>query len=142
LINSVLSSLPMYMMSFFSIPKGVIKKLDYFRSRFFWQGDENKKKYKLAKWSILCQPKDQGGIGILDLNTMNRTLLSKWLYKFLTSDGMWQQLLRNKHIGSKSLAQVEWKIGDSHFWSCLIKVKPDFLRFGTFLVKDGSQVWF
>jgi hypothetical protein len=36
LINSVLSSLPMYMMSFFSIPKGVINKLDYFRSRFFW----------------------------------------------------------------------------------------------------------
>jgi hypothetical protein len=31
------------MMSFFSIPIGVIKKLDYFRSRFFWQGDENKK---------------------------------------------------------------------------------------------------
>ncbi|KAL5674200.1 hypothetical protein ACJX0J_018506 [Zea mays] len=46
---------------------------------FFWQGDENKKKYRLAKWSILCQPKDQGGIGILDLNTMNRALLSKWL---------------------------------------------------------------
>jgi hypothetical protein len=35
LINSVLSSLPMYMMSFFSIPKEVLKKLDYFRSRFF-----------------------------------------------------------------------------------------------------------
>jgi hypothetical protein len=35
LINSVLSSLPMYMMSFFAIPKGVLKKLDYFRSRFF-----------------------------------------------------------------------------------------------------------
>jgi hypothetical protein len=35
LINSVLSSLPMYMMSFFLIPKEVLKKLDYFRSRFF-----------------------------------------------------------------------------------------------------------
>jgi hypothetical protein len=35
LINSVLSSLPLYMMSFFAIPKGVPKKLDYFRSRFF-----------------------------------------------------------------------------------------------------------
>jgi hypothetical protein len=32
LINSVLSSLPMYMMSFFSIPKRVLKKLDFFRS--------------------------------------------------------------------------------------------------------------
>ncbi|WVZ94359.1 LOW QUALITY PROTEIN: hypothetical protein U9M48_040258 [Paspalum notatum var. saurae] len=42
LINSVLSSLPMYMMSFFYIPKGVLMNLDYFRLRFFWHGDENK----------------------------------------------------------------------------------------------------
>ena len=33
-IHSVLSSLPMFMMSFFEIPRGVLKKLDYFRSRF------------------------------------------------------------------------------------------------------------
>jgi hypothetical protein len=32
LINSVLSSLPMYMMSFFRVPKGVPEKLDYYRS--------------------------------------------------------------------------------------------------------------
>jgi hypothetical protein len=36
LINSVLSSLPIFMLSFFEIPKGVLKKIDYFRSRFFW----------------------------------------------------------------------------------------------------------
>lgn len=35
LVNSVLTSLAMYMLSFFEIPKGVIKKLDYYRSRFF-----------------------------------------------------------------------------------------------------------
>ena len=35
LINSVLSGLPMFMMSFFEVPKGVLKKIDYFRSRFF-----------------------------------------------------------------------------------------------------------
>jgi hypothetical protein len=44
LINSVLSRLPMYMLSFFWIPKGVLKKLDYYRSRFFWQCDDHKKK--------------------------------------------------------------------------------------------------
>jgi hypothetical protein len=62
----------MYMISFFEIPKEVLKKLDYFRSRFFWQGDGNKKKYRLTKWSILCRPKDQGGLGILDLEIQNK----------------------------------------------------------------------
>jgi hypothetical protein len=36
LINSVLSSLPMFMMSFFRIPKGVLSRLNYYRSRFYW----------------------------------------------------------------------------------------------------------
>ena len=58
LINSVLTSLTMFMLSFFEVPKGVLEKLDYYRSRFFWQSDEHKKKYRLVKWSILCQPKD------------------------------------------------------------------------------------
>ena len=36
LINSILTSLPMFMLFFFRIPKGVLKKLDYYRSRFFF----------------------------------------------------------------------------------------------------------
>jgi len=35
LLNSVLSSLPLFMISFFEISKGVLKNLDHFRSRFF-----------------------------------------------------------------------------------------------------------
>jgi hypothetical protein len=32
LINSVLSSLSMFMLSFFEVPRELLKKLDYFRS--------------------------------------------------------------------------------------------------------------
>jgi hypothetical protein len=58
LINSVLTSLPMFMLSFLRIPVGVRKRLDFFRSRFFWQGDGHKKKYRLTKWDIICRPMD------------------------------------------------------------------------------------
>jgi hypothetical protein len=34
LINSVLTSLAMFMVSFFEIPRGVLQKLDYYRSCF------------------------------------------------------------------------------------------------------------
>jgi hypothetical protein len=77
LINSVLSSLSMFMLSFFEIPKGVLEKIDYFRSRFFWQNDSQKKKYRLTKWSIMCQPRGQGGLGIQNLEIQNKCLLSK-----------------------------------------------------------------
>jgi hypothetical protein len=37
LIMAILTSLHMFMLSLFEIPKGVRKRLDYFRSHFFWQ---------------------------------------------------------------------------------------------------------
>jgi hypothetical protein len=77
LLNSILSSLPMFILSFFELPKGVLKKLDYFRSQFFWQSDEHKKKYRLTKWEVICTLKDQGRLGVLNLDIQNRCLLSK-----------------------------------------------------------------
>jgi hypothetical protein len=82
------------MLSFFLLPKGVLNRLDFFRSRFFWQGDSKKKKYRLAKWSVVCTPKDQGGLGIHDLEVKNTALLRKWLFRLLTEDGIWQTILR------------------------------------------------
>lgn len=36
LVNSVLTSMPMFLLSFFEVPVGVRKRLDFYRSRFFW----------------------------------------------------------------------------------------------------------
>jgi hypothetical protein len=113
LINSVLSSLPMYMLSFFRIPKEVRKKLDYFRSRFFWQCDDHKKKYRLAKWCIVCKPKCVGGLGIMDLDEQNKCLLNKWLFKLFNEDGLWPHILRKKYLKNQTLSQVQKKSGDS-----------------------------
>jgi hypothetical protein len=77
------------MLTFLEIPIGVRKRLDYYRSKFFWQSDEYKKKYRLSKWNMLCRPKDQGGLGIEVLELKNKCLLSKWLFKLLSEEGMW-----------------------------------------------------
>jgi hypothetical protein len=95
-------------MSFFEIPKGVLKRLDFYRSRFFWQGNNDKQKYRLVKWNILCHPKDQGGLGIPNLWIKNKCLLSKWIFKLLNEDGTWQTLLTNKYLSSKCLNQVQF----------------------------------
>jgi hypothetical protein len=76
------------MLSFFKIPKGVLEKIDYFRLRFFWQNDSQKRKYRLGKWSMVCQPKDQRGLGIQNLEIQNQCLLIKWLFKLINEDGL------------------------------------------------------
>jgi hypothetical protein len=143
LINSVLSSLPMYMMSFFRIPKGVLKKLDYYRSRFFWQCDDHKKKYRLAKWSILHKPRSVGaGWALLTWIYKINVFFGKWIFKLLNEDGLWQQVLKKKYLMGKTLSQVERKKGDSHFWSGLIEVKTLVLERDRFQVHDGSETRF
>jgi hypothetical protein len=131
-----------YVLSFFLLPKGVLNRLDFFRSRFFWQGDSKNKKYRLAKWSVVCTPKDQGGLGIQDLEVKNTALLGKWLFNLLTEDGIWQKILRRKYVGSKAMSQVLWKPGGSHFWAGLMATTKFFFGHGSFSIRDGSGIRF
>jgi hypothetical protein len=130
------------MLSFLEILVGVRKRLDYYRSNFFWQSDESKKKYRLSRWNILCIPKDQGGLRIKILELKNKYLLSKWLFKLLSEEGMWQQLLHNKYLKNKTLSQVEVKPNDSQFWKCLMHVKNDFFNRVFFKMGNGMTVRF
>jgi hypothetical protein len=44
----------------------------------------------------------------------------------LTEDGVWQNLLRRKYIGSKAGSQVNRKPEDSHFWAGIMATKKHF----------------
>ena len=78
----------------------------------------------------------------MDLKVQNKCPLSKWLFKFTNEDGIWQQILRNKYLKSNTLTQVEKKSGDSQFWSGIMSVKLDFLKWMTFKVQNGKQTRF
>jgi hypothetical protein len=142
LIESVLTSIALFMLSFFEVPRGVLEKLNYFRSRFFWQADNHKKKYRLVKWNIICQPKDQGGLGVKNLGVQNQCLLSKWLFKLINEEGMWQTMLKRKYLKGLPIGAVGRKPGDSQFWSGLMKVKHKFLDFIRFKVNNGTNTRF
>ena len=49
----------------------------------------------LASWDMICRPKEQGGLGVLNLRVQNQALLLKNLYKFYNHmDIPWVNLLR------------------------------------------------
>ena len=68
----MLGSLPIYYMSSILLPKGVRELLDAKRRAFLWTGKKksNGSNYLIA-WDRVWQSRDDGGLGVRDMETMN-----------------------------------------------------------------------
>ena len=80
------------------------------------------------------------GIEVLDIK--NKCLLSKWLFKLLNEEGVWQELMSNKYLRGKTLAQVQPKPTDSPFWRGIMSVRQGFFDRGSFAVGNGQGTRF
>lgn len=63
LIDTSLSSIPIYHMSMYLIPKTNIGRMDKTRKRFFWQGGSHKKKLPSCQMETNLQAKKKGWVG-------------------------------------------------------------------------------
>ena len=82
LIKSTLSSLPIYLMSLFRLPRRVRLRLEYNRRNFLWGGGDLDIKPHLVNWTTVCSNKRDGGLGVRSLSILNKTLLYKWICHF------------------------------------------------------------
>jgi hypothetical protein len=116
LCNSVLSSLPAYIMCMVQLPIEIIEQINNYRRHCLWRGcDLNKKGNCLVAWSIVQRPKDQGGLGIIDFAAQNKALLLKHLHKFFNKvDVPWIDLTWEVYYSSPLPPQARGPQGS--FW--------------------------
>nr|ABN08480.1 Putative non-LTR retroelement reverse transcriptase, related [Medicago truncatula] len=94
LLNSVLTSLPIYVLSFFKAPSGIISSIEFIFNKNFWGGSENNRKISWLAWSTVCSRKEFGGLGVRHLMEFNIALLEKWCWRMLVDrDGFWYRVL-------------------------------------------------
>ena len=142
LTNACLTSLPIFTMGFYLLPKSSHGGMDSVRGKFFWQGAREEFKYHMAKWDTLSRPKDQGGLGIINTQIMNECLLVKWIWKITKgSNDTWYKLLEAKYMSDGNFFSSKCK-GTSQFWQGLHKVKHLFKWGAMHKVGDGSLTFF
>ena len=140
--ETCLSNIISHLLNFFRLPKGVGKRINFFRARVLWQEREGVRKYHLVNWLDVCQPRDQGGLGVTNLDIKNISLLCKWLWRLENEDGDWQEMIRAKYLKRKTLSQCESSPANSHFWNGIMSVKDIFYNCCQRIVGDGHKTRF
>jgi hypothetical protein len=85
MVKLVLSSLPISYMSCLDIPVTINEQIVKYIRHCLWRkknSDVRAKGSALVAWKKICRPKNQGGLGVLDLGIQNKALLLKNLHKF------------------------------------------------------------
>lgn len=79
LVNGVLDAILVYWMFIYEIPLAIIQHLESIRRRFLWRGHKPYHgSHSLVSWDKVCRPKRLGGLGVINIKTLNHYLLAKW----------------------------------------------------------------
>nr|GEV79950.1 RNA-directed DNA polymerase, eukaryota [Tanacetum cinerariifolium] len=98
LLKSVLGASPIYNMSIYKVPKGVLKTMESIRNSFFNGADPSNKKITWAAWNKVLAAKKNGGLGVSSFHALNRALLLKWVWRYISQDGsLWYRVIQAIH---------------------------------------------
>ncbi|XP_039120942.1 uncharacterized protein LOC120257548 [Dioscorea cayenensis subsp. rotundata] len=135
-------------MSVFKLPAWVIKEIDKIRRDFLWRGPGlGPKGIRLIAWNRITRPKDMAGWGILNLQTFNIALLSKWWWKLSGNPtGGWAKTIHDNYI-LKDTNGILFHIpprNKSFFWAGVTPILHSFRSCISKLIKCGSNtsLWF
>lgn len=124
--------IPTYWMSIFKLPLWVSKSINKIRRDFLWSGpDAHWSKIRLVSWTRLCRPREQGGSGILNLQTFNNALLGKWWWRIMPDKG-WcgKDIIRENYFkGIPTWNLFHKQRGQwSFFWNDILHSLPAFRK--------------
>ncbi|GJY77675.1 RNA-directed DNA polymerase, eukaryota [Tanacetum coccineum] len=119
--KAVLSSLPIYLMSIYKTPVGVLRKMESIRRRFFNGADINENKMSMIGWEKIMVSRKKGGLGISSFFAQNRALLFKWIWRFRSKDSsLWYRVIKAM-FGDGGALDNTGKFARSSTWTTIVR---------------------
>ena len=146
LIRSVLSSIPVYYMSNILFTKKFIAKIRSIIRNFWWTGirsETNTKSLCLCAWKNICSPKNEGGLGIRNLQAMNQALILMAAWRLAVNhDNYLYSVLKSKYFPDSSIWRPNVNVPKSAFWVSILKVLPLLKEHSFYQVSTGQiSIW-
>jgi hypothetical protein len=121
LIKAICQAIPTYSMSCFKVSKNLCKKITAVVARFWWGGDEVKRKMHWVKWSDVTIPKVCGGMGFKDFTLFNKAMLAKQGWRLISNPtSLCARVLKGKYYYNRDFMSAANKRGSSHTWRAIL----------------------
>ncbi|KAL2237698.1 UNVERIFIED_CONTAM: hypothetical protein Sindi_0961500, partial [Sesamum indicum] len=141
IIKSALSALSLYWASAFIFPKKVINEIGKKQRTFLWKGTTSSGYAKVARKNV-CRPTEEGGLGLKDISTLNRALMSKKLCDIIRCDrtSIWVQWLYQGRLRDTSIWTVR-KHGGYWGWRKILRLHPYSCSFVDYQIGNGGRFY-
>jgi hypothetical protein len=124
------------------VHKTVFKIVDQARRHCLWAKEEDSSSVNsLAAWSLVCRPKNRGGLGIINFEVQNTALFLKQLHKFYCKmDLPWVKLVWSLYSPNAS-SHAQTRRG-SFWWRDVFSLIDIYMRITLCKIGGGGTVLF
>jgi len=105
------------------MPTTVMREVKRIQKNFLWDWGSENRKIAWVAWDKICQSKDKGGLGVIDIEKFNLALLGKWIWRLKSEEGsLWKDIIESKYGGWRGLRSQYQSCKESMWWRDLRKV--------------------
>nr|GFB55027.1 RNA-directed DNA polymerase, eukaryota [Tanacetum cinerariifolium] len=77
------------------VDAGILKEMESIRNNFFIGAGPSEKNITWVAWNQVLASKEKGGLGVSSFFALNRALLLKWVWRFVSQDGsLWYHVIQ------------------------------------------------
>lgn len=98
----------------------------------------------MINWTVVCSPKENGGMGVTDLNIQNIPLLLRWWWRpYAVPEALWSTtVVKLRRTGHYINGPSFWAVQGSFFWNQLHKLKFLFHWSTEWTIGSGARISF
>lgn len=125
--------------------KSFLGKITAIIRKFWWAGVQDNITTPIAyrSWDNICQPRENGGLGIRDLHMVNKSLIIQAAWNIATQKNpMLSVVLKAKYHPHSSFWTANTMTSKSIFWSSILQVKKDLIsNVALQLHASNTSIW-
>lgn len=144
LLKTAAQTVPNFWMSLLLIPAEICNRIQRHMNAFWWGGGGSSRGIKWYSWDILCNAKEDGGLGFKHLNKFNIAMLAKQGWRLLNNvNPLVTGLKKAKYYPHTNFLNAKIGTNPSYMWRSIMEAQEVIRHESRKRIGDGhsTNIW-